>query len=247
MVAFVQTQAAGVVAEEQASSGVGLFPFSWRKRAFAYAMEHDMDTYESAIEPVKSALFSAHLKALDVTSSTLLEIGLGTGANFAYYPRGLHVLAVEPNVHMRQYAEPRARRHAIHLTYLATTAENLQIVPDASVDAVVSTLTLCSVDDPRAVLNQIARVLKPGGRFLFIEHVCADPQQHPWMNLAQRALDPLQQIVADGCHLCRGTGDLIAAERCFARVDVSRFQVPGSALGLISPHVSGVAYKKAEG
>lgn len=94
---------------------------------------------------------------------------------------------------------------------------------------------LCSVPNVQRALAEAQRVLKPGGKFLFIEHVVAPDQQ---LRLLQHLLNPLQQATADGCHLDRDTLSSIQSAG-FANVDVSRFTVPG--LGLIGPHVAGIA------
>ena len=96
---------------------------------------------------------------------------------------------------------------------------------------------LCSVPSVEQALQEIQRVLKPGGQFLFIEHVVAPDKQ---LRLFQHLLNPLQQVSADGCHLDRDTLSAIQSSG-FGRTDVSRFTVPG--LGLIGPHVAGIATK----
>ena len=96
---------------------------------------------------------------------------------------------------------------------------------------------LCSVPSVQRALAEVRRVLKPGGKFLFIEHVVAPDTQ---LRLLQHLLNPLQQATADGCHLDRDTLSSIQSAG-FATVDASRFAVPG--LGLIGPHVAGIATK----
>ena len=107
---------------------------------------------------------------------------------------------------------------------------------NGSFDFVVCTLTLCSVRSPAAALAEVQRVLRPGGKLLFVEHVRAF---RPGLTrVSQTVLDPLQQLLADNCHLTRDTGRLIE-EAGFASVDVQQFEVDGASL--IAPHVSGVA------
>ena len=94
---------------------------------------------------------------------------------------------------------------------------------------------LCSVPSVEKALQEIKRVLKPGGKLLFIEHVAASKGQ---LRLLQNLLNPLQQAAADGCHLNRNTLKSVQSAG-FASVNASNFTVPG--LGLIGPHVAGIA------
>lgn len=99
----------------------------------------------------------------------------------------------------------------------------------------VALQVLCSVPDMAAALGEIRRVLKPNGKLLLIEHVRSDDDQ--FLRLQQYVLDPLQQVLADGCHLTRDTqGALVAAG--FDTSPLDRFQVQG--MSLIAPHVGGL-------
>ena len=103
----------------------------------------------------------------------VVEIGAGTGLNVAYYPDAVHELVLtEPELGMRRKLARRLDRKARTARILDAPAERLPL-PDASVDTVVSTLVLCTVDDPESALREVARVLRPNGRLLFIEHVRA--------------------------------------------------------------------------
>ncbi|KAH9294873.1 hypothetical protein KI387_038461, partial [Taxus chinensis] len=105
-------------------------------------------------------------------------------------------------------------------------------VLDSSMDAVVGTLVLCSVSDVEKTLKEVQRVLKPGGRFIFVEHVAAP--DGTLLRFWQKLLDPLQKFVSDGCHLTRETGKLIR-ESGFSKADVNMKSV--KAASLLSPHV----------
>lgn len=138
----------------------------------------------------------------------VLELGVGTGLNLACYPEAVEaVVGVDPNPGMLELAAPAAARAPRPVELVAGRAEALDF-PDGSFDTVVSTVTLCSVDDPARALAEAHRVLAPGGRFLFLEHGLADlPRVARW----QRRLTPLQRRMGDGCHLDRDFAALLAA------------------------------------
>ena len=167
---------------------------------------------------------------------TVVEIGPGPGTNMRYYRPGTRVIAIEPSKAVHGRLEREAFRREIELELHAGGAEQLDL-EDASVDAVVSTLVLCSVDDPREVLGEVRRVLRPGGRFLFIEHVAADPGSR--LHRLQGWLRRPWSWACDGCELRRNTGAIIRAAG-FAEVSEDRFAVSG-AWAPFSPHVIGVA------
>jgi ubiquinone/menaquinone biosynthesis C-methylase UbiE len=104
----------------------------------------------------------------------VLELGAGTGLNIEHYPASLpEVVLTEPNIHMLAKLQGRVARTSEQMLVVSAEAEDLP-VPDESVDTVVSTLVLCTVKDPRRTLAEVARVLRPGGAFLFAEHVRSD-------------------------------------------------------------------------
>ena len=138
-----------------------------------------------------------------------------------------------------QKAHRRASEHGLRLEVVPGVAEHLPL-PDASADAVVSTLVLCWVASPSAVLAEVRRVLRPGGSFYFVEHVAA-PEGTALRRL-QRLLRGPWGLMADGCRPDRETVRAIEAAG-FAEVRVERFEAP---LGLIRPHAMGVAVRRPE-
>lgn len=104
--------------------------------------------------------------------STVVEIGSGTGANFRYFSPGTKVIAVEPNPYMHRTLSREAGKAGIELSLRSRGAEATGLAAE-SIDAVVSTLVLCTVPDLEASIREIRRVLRPGGQFYFLEHVAA--------------------------------------------------------------------------
>jgi ubiquinone/menaquinone biosynthesis C-methylase UbiE len=123
----------------------------------------------------------------------VVEIGAGTGLNVPHYPDGIAELVLaEPEPAMRRRLARRLRRYQRVARIVDAPAEHLPLA-DGSVDTVVSTLVLCTVDQPERALHEIARVLRPDGQLLFVEHVragsrflaaCQDTLLHPWRRFA---------------------------------------------------------------
>jgi ubiquinone/menaquinone biosynthesis C-methylase UbiE len=138
----------------------------------------------------------------------VVEIGAGTGLNVAHYPDGITELVLtEPVAAMRRRLARRLQRHGRITRIVDAPAERLPLA-DASVDTVVSTLVLCTVDDPEGALREIARVLRPDGQLLFIEHVRASSR---FLAACQDKLDEPWRRFAGGCRCNRATVELMRA------------------------------------
>jgi len=132
----------------------------------------------------------------------VLEIGAGTGLNLRHYPAGLEgLILVEPGEAMADRIDLSQTPPDVPVTLLRAPAEYLPF-DDDSFDTVVSTLVLCTVSDPARAVAEIARVLKPGGRLLFLEHVSADSG---WRRALQRRSARAWAAFADGCRCDRPT------------------------------------------
>jgi ubiquinone/menaquinone biosynthesis C-methylase UbiE len=177
-------------------------------------------------------------KLLANLSGSVLEIGAGTGLNLEHYPRGIDLVVSEPDRHMRARLQARADQLGRAVTVIDAPAERIPF-PDASFDAVVSTLVLCSVADPGATLAEIRRVLVPGGRLVFLEHVADehDPRRRRW----QRRVEPVWRRVAGNCHLTRTT-ERALVDAGFTMQDITRESME-AASSLVRPTVRGSAVR----
>lgn len=194
-------------------------------------MAHGTAKYEAQMTDQKQALFAD-------LHGNVLEIGPGTGPNLPYYPSDIHWIGIEPNPFMHSYLRREAERLGLDIDLRRGTAERLD-VEDNSIDAVVSTLVLCSVDSLAATLQEVLRVLKPGGRFFFLEHVAAP--EGTGLRRVQHWVQPLWKILGDGCRPDRETW--VALENAgFERVDYQHFRADIPAI--VSPQIIGVATKK---
>ncbi|MPZ83590.1 MAG: methyltransferase domain-containing protein [Actinophytocola sp.] len=170
-------------------------------------------------------------------SGTVLEIGAGSGSNFLHYPTTVtRVVAVEPEPRLRRTAAAEAEQAAVPIEVVDGLAERLP-VDDATVDAVVCSLVLCSVRDQAAALREIGRVLVPGGQFRFLEHVRAEGRA---MARVQRIMDAtFWPRIAGGCRTGRDTAAAIeSAGFTFDRLE--RFLFPDMRTPT-SSHILGTA------
>jgi SAM-dependent methyltransferase len=133
----------------------------------------------------------------------VLEVGAGTGLNLPHYPAGLDLVLTEPDAAMAT----RLRRRTGAVPVVAAPAEALPF-EDGAFDAVVSTMVLCTVADPAASIRELRRVLRPGGRLVFIEHVRADARR---LARRQDRLARLWRAVAAGCRCNQPTLELLRA------------------------------------
>jgi ubiquinone/menaquinone biosynthesis C-methylase UbiE len=155
----------------------------------------------------------------------VLEIGIGSGLNLVFYDpdRVERIIGIDPSPPLLARAEVRARKTEVPVELVEAAAERLPL-PDASFDSAVITYTLCSVADPVHALDEIRRVLRPGGELVFVEHGLApDPGPRRW----QRRLTPVWRRVSGGCHLDRDIPELL--ERAGYQLDeLAAAYVPGA-------------------
>lgn len=200
------------------------------KRLFAWMMASGAnDDYEKAVSDRKKSLFNN-------LTGNVLEIGPGTGVNLAYYPKDIHWIGIEPNFYMHSYLQTTAENLGLNIDIRTGNAENLNVESN-SIDAVVSTIVMCSVKSLANTLQEVLRVLKPGGRYLFIEHVAAP--KGTTLRTIQSVARPVWKVLADGCNPDRETW--VAIENAgFSNLDYQHFEAP---FPIVSPHIMGTATK----
>lgn len=172
----------------------------WYDRASGF-MEHGIGAHRRTL--------------LEGLTGRVIEVGAGNGMNFAHYPDTVtEVIAVEPEPYLRAVAERNAARAAVPITVVDGLAEALP-AEDGGCDAAVASLVLCSVPDQDRALAEMLRVLAPGGRLRFFEHVRAGT---PVRRGVQRALDAtIFPFLVGGCHCARDTA--AAIERAGFTID----------------------------
>ncbi|PSN10073.1 SAM-dependent methyltransferase [filamentous cyanobacterium CCT1] len=148
-------------------------------------------------------------------SGEVLEIGFGTGLNLPYYPDYVRqIVTVDPSPGVHHLAQKRIEASPIAVEHHMLSSEALPMA-DGTFDSVISTFTLCSIPNIEQALAEIHRVLKPGGRFFFVEHgLSHEPSIQTWQNW----LTPLQKRIAGGCHINRNMRQLI--EQQFDQVEL---------------------------
>lgn len=168
--------------------------------------------------------------------SEVVEIGPGVGANLRYLPAGSTLVAIEPNRYMHGSLRDAAHGHGVQLDLRECMAEQTGL-PDGSADSVISSLVLCSVHDPVAVLAEVRRILRPGGTFRFLEHVVAAPATPT--RLAQRVLRRPWAWIFEGCSCERDLEQAVRAAG-FASVTIDRYRLHTPFLPF-NTHIAGIA------
>lgn len=184
--------------------------------------------YEFLVRGSEKAMGRHLSHVVGEATGRVLEIGAGTGSSFPHYEKAREVVATEPDPFMLARARKRLEKLGLtHVELRQVAAEDLPF-EDASFDNVVSSLVLCTVQDPARALSEVRRVLKPGGTLRFIEHVRYDGGLRGWM---QDGVAPAWRYFGGGCHLNRNTAQTIA-KAGFDIADLSRHSmgVPGPLL-----------------
>lgn len=227
-----------------------------KRRWFAAFMQMMTNQKTIKSDELKSEIFASIDSVVSndpalrkVNAIKILEIGVGTGTNFEFYPKGTRLTVVDPNPHFKKYYnENRKKFPNIHSEdIIETTGEKIDMIPNNSMDVVVMTMVCCSVLKPEKIFKQILRVLTPGGKFYFYEHIREfDSKNHGTRRMFQTFLSKsgIWPFIFDNCRLDR---DMVKALEGagFSKVDAKRFYAPIDHFlwQLIKPSLRGFAQK----
>jgi ubiquinone/menaquinone biosynthesis C-methylase UbiE len=206
-----------------------LYEQTWG-RFFAAMYDRSLKaTEESGLREMRRELLAG-------AGGRVIEIGAGTGVNLGLYPAAVgDLVVVEPDPHMARRLRSKLAGSGRAAEVVEAPAERLPFADD-SFDTAVATLVLCTIPDPGAALAEAARVLKPGGHLLFVEHVRAEG---PGLARWQDRLEKPWRFLGDGCHCNRDTVAAIAASR-FEIDQLERGRMP-KAPPIVSPLIRGSA------
>ena len=138
----------------------------------------------------------------------VLEVGFGSGPNIPFYPSAVsRVLAVEPSSGARRLATPAIASSSVPIEFVGLDGARIDL-PDASIDGILSTWTLCTIPDVGAAVAEMYRLLRPGGLVHFVEHGISPS---PSTARLQRRIEPVWGAIAGGCHLTRSAPELLRA------------------------------------
>jgi ubiquinone/menaquinone biosynthesis C-methylase UbiE len=193
-----------------------------------------LDAGQKSMHATHGATKAAVIGAM---TGTIVELGPGTGVNMRYYAPGVKVIAIEPNPTMHGRLRAKAIQHSVDLEIRTLHGEQIDVADD-SVNGVVGTLLLCGVDDPHQVVNEVYRVLLPGGRYFFLEHIGA-PHGTMTRRLQSVLLRP-HRWAFNGCEINRDTEPVIRSH--FANVEMNSVDI-GAKGGHIRHFIIGTATK----
>lgn len=162
------------------------------------------------------------------SSGQVLEIGFGSGLNLPYYTNISKLYALDPSQELYNLAQERIKRVSFQIEYLQASAESIPL-PDNALDSVVSTWSLCSIPHPETALKEVLRVLKPDGKFSFIEH---GKSPKSFIYKMQNFLTPVSKQFAGGCHMNRDIEKLVL-DSGFKMQKIEKFEQKSKPLGFM--------------
>ncbi|XP_045182010.2 putative methyltransferase-like protein 7A [Mercenaria mercenaria] len=194
------------------------------KKYFAWISNKITENVKEGLKDEKTRLFQVlhDYKDQQEKNLTILEVGSGAAPNLSFYPANTKVVCLEPNQHNDSYANENIKKegNSISVDFVHGYAEALPF-ENETFDIVVCTLVLCSVEDMKKCLQEIKRVLRQGGKYVFLEHVGYENKKS-WAWTLQCVMNPLHRVLFDGCETHRDTETYIMAAG-FSDFSVNRF------------------------
>lgn len=209
------------------------------------AMKCSANQIGQSLAPYKETLFAQMAR----DNVKILEIGIGHGSNLSYYPTGCSLYSIEPNPYFETYFKENMQKFTgIKVeAFVRGSAEDMSMIADSSMHVVVSTHVLCSVTDVTQSLQEIMRVLVPGGKFYYIEHIGFDSRS-PVRRLLQTMSEPVWQLFSDGCKLTRNPCEVmntLHSPSGFAlKIQREVFVLVDGVYSVMKPHVVGIRRKE---
>lgn len=166
--------------------------------------------YDKYMVSFEAKIVKDRNRMLKKLQGTILDVGSGTGVNFAHFNNDAIVLAVEPSKPMLEKSIEKVNGKNIRLINMDINDQKLvSIIKENSLDAIVSTLVLCTIKNPDLALDNFKKWLKPNGKLIIIEHIHSNKRSKA---LFETIINPLWKIIAEGCNLNRNTDDLIKSK-----------------------------------
>ena len=164
--------------------------------------------YDSFMRKTERGLYKKRKALIEPLRGRILEVGSGTGMNYQFYSKEAEIFALDPNKSMLKRAEIKAPEGLLitYLNHKICDDEIGTLIKQGSLDAIVSTLVLCSVPDPEKAIERFKYWLKPEGKLIILEHIHAE---NPVNKRLQNIINPVWRPLSDGCNLNRNTDQLI--------------------------------------
>jgi SAM-dependent methyltransferase len=219
----------------------------FRAKVFAYLLNGFATQLQLFLEPGKKKIFVEAFGKLKETRLKIVEIGVGTGTNFKYYPENAEIIISDKSENFLPYLNEtlkKINREDLKINeFKVNNAENMNIIESNSMDAVVATFTLCSINDLSAVFNEINRVLKNGGVFIFMDH--SKNTNNILMNGLQTIIEPFWSFIFDDCRFRDIKGEFNKHSK-FEHLEIREYIKCRGTLGfMLNPIIYGYAQKEA--
>ncbi|XP_061167800.1 thiol S-methyltransferase TMT1B-like [Saccostrea echinata] len=207
----------------------------------AYLLNRFVPSANKATKREKEKLFAElfdQQRGID-SDLMILEIGAGGGANFEFYPPNSAITCLDPNRYFNEYLLENSKKYGVHVKFLKGFAEKMDDLESDIFDAVVCTFVLCTVDTTKS-LQEVRRVLKPGGKFYFLEHVAAE--KGSFLSCIQRLLNPVWRRILGGCQIIKDSGESVKMAG-FSNTHITPFSGKFPFVFVVRPLCMGIATK----